>query len=59
MTVNEFISFLKRNLEIETKITLLTSNNLNILIQNFQMLSHNERANIDELCHSLANNKAI
>ena len=46
MTVHEFISFLKRNLDDENKITLLTSSNLNLLIESFSMISRHNIANI-------------
>ena len=59
ITLNEFILFLKKNLEIENKITLLTSNNIGLLINIFGLLGKNEVINIDELCHYLTNDKAV
>ena len=59
ITLNEFIHFLKKNLEIDNKITLLSSNNLRILLNIFNLLSKNGIVNTDDFCHYLINDKTV
>lgn len=44
---------------IENKITLLTSNNLGLLLNIFNLLNKNGIVNNDDLCHYLINDKKV